>query len=75
MNAPAESDNVRLLRHVYEAWDADDLDAVFEVLDPEFQWVNPDYAVEPGIRHGHNGFAKVTENLHGSFGNFHHVLG
>jgi ketosteroid isomerase-like protein len=75
METGHESDNVRLIRRVYAAWDAEDLDAAFEDLDPEFQWVNPDYAVEPGIRHGHEGFATATANLHLSFGSFHHVLG
>jgi ketosteroid isomerase-like protein len=71
----AESDNLRLIRRVYAAWDAEDMDAAFEDLDPEFQWINPDYAVEPGTRHGHEGFATATGNLHLSFGSFHHELG
>ena len=43
---------------MYEVWDAQDLDGVFALLDPEFEWVNPGYAVEPGIRRGHDGFAR-----------------
>jgi hypothetical protein len=30
------SDNVHLLVRMYEVWDAHDLDAVLELLDPEF---------------------------------------
>lgn len=67
MATEPESDSVRLLRRVYEAWDALDGEAVIALLDPEFEWVNPVYAVDPGIRRGHDGFRKVMENLDASF--------
>jgi ketosteroid isomerase-like protein len=63
-----------MLRRVYAAMDTDDMEAAFEYLDPEVQWVNPDYAVDPGIRKGHEGFATARANLHLVFGSFHHVL-
>jgi ketosteroid isomerase-like protein len=31
------SENVRILGRMYEAWDAQDLPAVLELLDPEFE--------------------------------------
>ena len=46
MGTAAESDNVRLVRRMYVAWDALDLDTVFGLLHPEVQWINPAYAVE-----------------------------
>jgi hypothetical protein len=52
---PHRGDNVRLLARMYEVWDAQDLAGVVELLDPEFEWVNPSYAVHPGIRRGHRG--------------------
>jgi ketosteroid isomerase-like protein len=73
--AAPESDNVRLLARMYEAWDAQDLAGVLELLDPEFEWVNPSYAVHPGIRRGHDGMEKVMENLNDSFELQTRVLG
>ena len=70
-----ENDNIQVLRRMYEAWDAMDLDTVFDLLDPEAAWVNPDYAVEPGTRRGHEGFAIALRNLAGSFDSYSHVLG
>ena len=75
MSAAAQSENVRLLARMYEAWDAQDLPAVLELLDPEFEWVNPSYAVHPGIRRGHEGMEKVMENLLESFEQQARVLG
>jgi ketosteroid isomerase-like protein len=69
------SENVRILGRMYEAWDAQDLPAVLELLDPEFEWVNPVYAVHPGIRRGHDGMEKVMENLRESFESQIRVLG
>ncbi|MGH2978570.1 MAG: nuclear transport factor 2 family protein, partial [Solirubrobacterales bacterium] len=75
MTAASQSDNVRLLARMYEVWDAQDLAAVLELLDPEFEWVNPSYAVHPGIRRGHDGMEKVMENLRDSFEHQTRVLG
>ena len=64
---PGETDNVRLLRRLYAAWNAGDREASFAMLDPDFEFVNPPNAVEPGTRHGHAGLRTVMENLEGSF--------
>jgi ketosteroid isomerase-like protein len=74
VSTPPQSDNLRLLTRMYEAWDAEDLPGVLALLDPEFEWVNPSYAVHPGIRRGHEGMAKVMENFHESFESQTHVL-
>jgi ketosteroid isomerase-like protein len=74
MAADHETDNIRLLRRLYEVWDAQDGEAVIAMLDPEFEWVNPVYAVDPGIRRGHDGFRKVMENLDTSFCEQHRVI-
>ena len=71
----SESENVRLLARMYAAWDAEDLAAVLALLDPEFEWVNPSYAVHPGTRRGHDGMEKVMENLRESFEHQTRVLG
>jgi len=70
-----QNDNVRLLLRMYELWDAQDLDGLLELLDPEFEWVNPSYAVHPGIRRGHQGMAQVMDNLRDSFEAQTRVLG
>jgi ketosteroid isomerase-like protein len=75
LSTEQQSDNVRLVRRMYDAWDSQDETAAFELLDREFEWVNPDYAVDPGIRRGHDGFAKVLENLASSFSDQRHELG
>ena len=69
------SENVRLLLRVYGVWHSGDLPRILEFLDPEFEWVNPDYAVDPGIRRGHDGFALVMRNLEATFAHQDHVLG
>jgi ketosteroid isomerase-like protein len=71
----SEAANLQLLRRLYAAWDALDLDTVFELLHPEVEWVNPYYAVEPGTRRGHDGFATALKNLASSFDEYSHVLG
>jgi ketosteroid isomerase-like protein len=60
---------------MYEVWDAQDLDAVLQLLDPGFEWVNPSYAVHPGIRRGHRGMEQVMENLRESFESQTRLLG
>jgi ketosteroid isomerase-like protein len=73
--AMPESENIQILRRMYAAWDAMDLDTVLAHLDPEVKFINPDYAVEPGTRHGHDGFATALRNLNSSFDSYSHVLG
>ena len=75
MSAGAESENVGIVRRLYHAWNARDVDAMLSVLDPAVEWVNPDYAVEPGTRRGHDGFLTVLRNLDASFDSYSHVLG
>ena len=75
MSMSAPNDNVVLLTRMYEVWDAGDLPAVLELLNPEFEWVNPSYAVHPGIRRGHSGMELVMANLHESFEYQVRVLG
>jgi ketosteroid isomerase-like protein len=59
-------DTERLL-DLYEAFVRGDLDAVVEFLDPDVEWHNPDYAVEPGLRKGPEQFRAALQLLHESF--------
>jgi ketosteroid isomerase-like protein len=72
--APAESDNVRLVRRMYEAWESQKPEATVALMDPDFEFVNPDHAVDPGTRRGHDGFRAVLQNLDASFSEQRHVL-
>jgi ketosteroid isomerase-like protein len=75
MPTDPQSDDVQLLARMYEVWDAADVPALLELLDHEFEWVNPSYAVHPGIRRGHSGMEQVMANLRESFEHQRHVLG
>jgi ketosteroid isomerase-like protein len=52
-------ENVELVRRIYDAWDREVSARDFIAEDVEY--VNPSYAVEPGIRHGRASFRVVRE--------------
>jgi ketosteroid isomerase-like protein len=46
-------ENVELVRHVYESGMFDrDPDELLKLATPDIEYVNPSYAVEPGVRRG-----------------------
>ena len=47
-------ENVEVVRRAYELFDAD-LEELLRLLDPAINWVSPADAIEPGVRHGHDG--------------------
>jgi ketosteroid isomerase-like protein len=52
-------ENVELVRRIYDAWDREESARDFIATDVEY--VNPSYAVEPGVRHGRASFRVVRE--------------
>jgi ketosteroid isomerase-like protein len=56
--------NVELVRRIYEAWDREESAGPF--LAEDIEYVNPDYAVEPGTRRGRQAFA-VTRETYADF--------
>jgi len=56
-------ENVEVVRRLYAAWQRDGYGVVPELMDPDIEFVNPAYAVEPGTRHGYDGFAAAAESL------------
>ena len=50
---------MELVRRIYDAWDREQSARDFIAEDVEY--VNPSYAVEPGIRHGRASFRVVRE--------------
>jgi ketosteroid isomerase-like protein len=56
-------ENADIVRDVYRRWQRDGFGVVPELMDPDIEYVNPPYAVEPGIRRGHAGFAIAARSL------------
>ena len=51
------------MRRLYAAWEQGGFGVVPELMDPDIEFVNPVYAVEPGTRHGFDGFAAAARSL------------
>ncbi len=58
------------MRRLYEAWQRDDFGVVADLMDPAVEWVNPSYAVEPGTRRGHEGFAAAAAAVLSVYGDY-----
>ncbi len=56
-------ENVELVKRLYDAWQKDGFGVVPAVMDPDIEYVNPPYAVEPGTRRGYAGFALAAQNI------------
>ncbi|MDQ3729063.1 MAG: nuclear transport factor 2 family protein [Actinomycetota bacterium] len=52
-------ENVESTRRGIDAWNRRDLDALLERADPDIEYVNSPWAVEPGTRRGLDGYAAV----------------
>jgi uncharacterized protein len=44
--------NVDVVQALYDAWARGEFPGPVELLDPGIEYVNPDGAIEPGVRHG-----------------------
>ncbi len=68
-------ENIELVRALYAAWNGpNSKEEVLAFLAEDFEFVNPDYAVEPGTQHGHAGWAHVIANLEAAFHDHGHVV-
>ena len=56
-------ENVDVVTRLYEAWQRDGFGVVPELMDPDIEWVNPSYAIEPGTRYGYAGFAAASSSF------------
>jgi thioredoxin reductase (NADPH) len=62
-------ENIEIARRFYEvSWDRDHFTRQLEFLDPEIEFVNPPYAIEPGTRRGYEGWKAAMENAQAAFG-------
>jgi ketosteroid isomerase-like protein len=50
---------VELIRRIYAAWDREE--SARDYIADDVEYVNPSYAVEPGVRYGRRSFAVVRE--------------
>ena len=56
-------ENVALVRRLYDVWQKDGFGVVPSLMDPDIEYVNPPYAVEPGTRRGYEEFAVAARNI------------
>jgi ketosteroid isomerase-like protein len=59
-------ENVEIVRRIYAAW-TQGSPTESGLLDPGIEWVNPDDAVEPGVRVGVEAFGSIVEGLGDTF--------
>jgi ketosteroid isomerase-like protein len=53
-------ENVEIVRHIYESGQIDrDPEELLKLATPDIEYVNPPYAVEPGVRRGLVAFAEA----------------
>jgi ketosteroid isomerase-like protein len=52
-------ENVELVRNIYRAWEEGR--SARDFIDAEVEYVNPPYAVEPGVRRGRSSFARIRD--------------
>jgi ketosteroid isomerase-like protein len=57
----------RRLHDFYAAFGRGDVDAVLEAFDPDVRMINPEYAVDGGVRHGRAGVRAALEGLQEQF--------
>jgi ketosteroid isomerase-like protein len=68
--------NLELIRRVYAAWNGGDpIEGVIPLLHPNFEWVNPPYAVESGVREGHAGWREANARGQAAFESYKHEPG
>jgi ketosteroid isomerase-like protein len=56
-------ENVAAAERLYECWRREEFPGVPDLLDGEIEYVNPEGAIEPGIRKGIQAFEAATQKL------------
>jgi ketosteroid isomerase-like protein len=57
----------RRIRDFYAAFSGGDVDTVLESFDPDVKLINPEYAIDGGVRHGRAGVRAALAGLHEQF--------
>jgi ketosteroid isomerase-like protein len=55
--------DIQTVEAVLEAYRRGDVDALLDLNHPDAEWVNPDYAIEPGTRRGREEIRRAIERL------------
>jgi ketosteroid isomerase-like protein len=56
-------ENVEVVKRLFDAWARDEFPGPLELLDPDIEYVNPEGAIEPGLRRGLPAFIGAVESL------------
>jgi ketosteroid isomerase-like protein len=59
-------DNAEVALRILDAWNRRDR-AQFELMTPDFEFVNRPDAVDPGTRHGHDGVREAARSMRRAF--------
>jgi ketosteroid isomerase-like protein len=57
----------RRIRDFYAAFSRGEVETVLDAFDPDVRLINPEYAVDGGVRHGHAGLRDALNGLHDQF--------
>jgi ketosteroid isomerase-like protein len=63
-------ENIEIVRRLYAIWHREGFGVVSELMDPAVEYVNPPYAVEPGVRYGYEGFAAAARAVTSVYGDY-----
>jgi ketosteroid isomerase-like protein len=55
--------NIEAVEHLFEGWAQGDRPGRSDLLDPNIEYVNPDGAIEPGVRKGIEAFMAVMDSV------------
>ena len=69
-------ENVEIVRALYAVWNGPNgSEAALDFLSDDFEFVNPEYAVESGTRRGHAGWSQAMDSLDAAFHHYMHEIG
>jgi ketosteroid isomerase-like protein len=69
------NENAELARALYDTWNGPNgPEEAKRFLSDDFEFVNPDNAVEPGTRRGHAGWTEAMNSLDAAFHEYEHEI-
>ncbi len=68
-------ENIEVVRALFDAVAGGDVEAALRLTHPDGEWVNPDYAMEPGTRRGLSGVRTALIALLDSFADLRFDIG
>jgi ketosteroid isomerase-like protein len=69
------SELTKTIQRLYDCWNEGDVDSAVAFLHDDVEYVNPDYAIEPGTRRGRGAVVKAMSGaLEGAFDTYSHIL-